>query len=132
GRLDYVAPQVDSTTGTLQVRAIFDNPDHMLLPGFFTRVRIPMLLKAGEALLVPDRALGANQAGPYLLVLNKDDVVEQRNVVTGQLFGALRQTPGGIPADDRVVVDGIARAVPGEKVAPKTVTLTPPAADGAP
>ena len=132
GKLDYVAPTIDSTTGTLQVRAIFDNADHMLLPGFFTRVRIPMLLKTGEALLVPDSALGTNQAGNYLLVLNKDDVVEQRSVATGQLFGALREITSGISADDRVVVDGIARAVPGEKVAPKPVTLTPPNPDGTP
>jgi multidrug efflux system membrane fusion protein len=132
GTLDYVAPQIDSTTGTLQVRAIFKNPDYMLLPGFFARVRIPMLLKTGEALLVPDRALGANQAGNYLLVLNKDDVVEQRSVVLGQLFGPLREITSGISADDRVVVDGIARAVPGEKVAPRPVTLTPPNPDGTP
>src|SRR5439155_908692 len=80
GTLDYVAPEVDATTGTLSARAILPNADHMLLPGFFARVRVPLLLQAGEALLVPDRALGTNQAGNYLLVLNKDDVVEQRNV----------------------------------------------------
>ena len=60
GTLDYVAPDVDPTTGTLTVRAVFPNADHMLLPGFFTRVRVPMLLQAGEALLVPDSALGAS------------------------------------------------------------------------
>ncbi|HYV88554.1 MAG TPA: efflux RND transporter periplasmic adaptor subunit, partial [Candidatus Polarisedimenticolia bacterium] len=129
GTLDYVAPQVDATTGTLQVRAIFQNADHMLLPGFFARVRIPMLLQTGEALLVPDRALGADQAGSYALVINKDDVVEQRSVVTGQAFGELRQIVSGLSADDRVVVDGIARAVAGEKVAPKPVTIAPPPAD---
>ena len=129
GMLDYVAPQIDSTTGTLQVRAIFKNDDHMLLPGFFARVRIPMLLKTGEALLVPDAALGSNQAGTYLLVLNKDDVVEQRSVVTGQIFGPLRQITSGLSADDRVVVDGVSRAVVGEKVVPKARTIAPPPAD---
>jgi len=129
GMLDYVAPQIDSTTGTLQVRAIFKNDDHMLLPGFFARVRIPMLLKTGEALLVPDAALGSNQAGTYLLVLNKDDVVEQRSVVTGQIFGPLRQIISGLSADDRVVVDGVSRAVVGEKVVPKARTIAPPPAD---
>ena len=129
GKLDYVAPSVDSATGTLQVRAIFDNGDHMLLPGFFTRVRIPMLLQTGDALLVPDRALGANQSGSYLLVLNKDDMVEQHAVEIGQLFGSLRQIVSGLSADDRVVVDGNARAVPGEKVAAKVLTIAPPPAD---
>jgi multidrug efflux system membrane fusion protein len=129
GTLDYVAPQIDATTGTLQARAIFQNADHMLLPGFFARVRIPMLLQSGQTLLVPDRALGANQAGSYALVVNKDDVVEQRSVVTGQAFGDLRQILSGLSADDRVVVDGLSRAVPGEKVAPKPTTIAPPPAD---
>ncbi len=132
GTLDYVAPEIDPTTGTLTARAIFPNADHMLLPGFFARVRVPLILQAGEALLVPDRALGANQAGNYLLVLNKDDVVEQRNVTTGQQFGDLRQIPSGLAAEDRVVVDGLARAVPGEKVAPRLVAIAPPPADAAP
>ena len=132
GTLDYVAPEIDSTTGTLTVRAIFPNADHMLLPGFFARVRVPLLLQAGEALLVPDRALGSGQAGSYLLVLGKDDVVEQRGVTTGQQFGTLRQILSGLAADDRVVVDGLARAVPGEKVAPQPATITPPPADPAP
>ena len=131
GTLDYVAPEVDATTGTLSARAILPNADHMLLPGFFARVRVPLLLQAGEALLVPDRALGTNQAGSYLLVLNKDDVVEQRNVVTGQQFGALRQVVSGLSAEDRVVVDGLAHAVPGEKVAPRPVTIPALPADAA-
>ena len=132
GTLDYVAPEVDATTGTLSARAILPNADHMLLPGFFARVRVPLLLQAGEALLVPDRALGTNQAGNYLLVLNKDDVVEQRNVTTGQQFGALRQVLSGLSAEDRVVVDGLAHAVPGEKVAPRPVTIPALPADAAP
>ena len=65
-------------------------------------------------------------------MLNKDDVVEQRSVVTGQLFGNLRQILSGISADDRVVVDGLARAVPGEKVAPQAATIAPPPADPLP
>lgn len=132
GKLDYAAPTVDAATGTLQVRAIFDNADHMLLPGFFTRVRIPMLLQAGDQLLVPDRALGSNQSGSYLLVLNKDDVVEQRQVEIAQLFGDLRAITKGIAADDRVIIDGLSHAVPGAKVSPKPVTITPPPASALP
>jgi multidrug efflux system membrane fusion protein len=132
GKLDYAAPTVDAATGTLQVRAIFDNADHMLLPGFFTRVRIPMLLQEGDQLLVPDRALGANQSGSYLLVLDKDDQVEQRQVEIGQLFGDLRAITKGIAADDRVIIDGLSHAVPGAKVAPKPVTIAPPPAGALP
>jgi membrane fusion protein, multidrug efflux system len=132
GKLDYAAPTVDAATGTLQVRAIFDNADHMLLPGFFTRVRIPMLLQEGDQLLVPDRALGANQSGSYLLVLDKDDQVEQRQVEIGQLFGDLRAITKGIAADDRVIIDGLSHAVPRAKVAPKPVTIAPPPAGALP
>ena len=132
GKLDYAAPTVDATTGTLQVRAIFDNADHMLLPGFFTRVRVPMLLQEGDQLLVPDRALGSNQSGSYLLVLDKDDQVEQRSVEIGQLFGDLRAITKGIAADDRVIIDGLSHAVPGAKVTPKPVTIAPPPAGALP
>ncbi len=132
GKLDYVAPTVDSTTGTLQVRAIFDNHDYMLLPGFFTRVRIPMLLQTGDALLVPDRALGSNQSGNYLLVLDKNDQVEQRPVEIGQLFGDLRAIAKGLAAEDRVIIEGLSHAVVGEKVVPKPATIAPPPAGALP
>ncbi|MBL8586182.1 MAG: hypothetical protein JNM23_05555 [Bradyrhizobiaceae bacterium] len=77
-----------------------------------------------NALLVPDRALGQNQEGRYLLVLTKDNVVEQRQVQTGQQLGDLRLIQSGIKPDDRVVVGGIQRAIPGRKVAPQTTTIT--------
>src|SRR5262249_12080148 len=78
GELDYVAPTVDPATGTLAVRAILANSDHILLPGYFVRVRIPSRPK--PALLVSDAAIGSDQGGRYVLVVNKDSVVEQRKV----------------------------------------------------
>jgi RND family efflux transporter MFP subunit len=126
GTLDYAAPTVDSSTGTLAVRGIFQNPNRVLLPGYFVRVRVPV----GEhknALLVPDTALGADQGGRYLLVINKDNVVEQRKVEIGPLEGVMRVIDKGIGPDDRVIVDGIMRAIPGQKVTPevKTAAATP-------
>lgn len=123
GHLDYAAPTVDSSTGTLAVRGIFDNTDHALLPGFFVHVRIPLPYMAGKALLVPDIALGTSQAGRYLLVVNKDNVVEQRSVQTGQLHGALRVITEGLKPDDEVVITGLTRAIPGEKVSPQPATM---------
>ena len=79
GTLDYSAPTLNQSTGTLAARAIFQNPNNVLLPGYFVRVRVP-LGEAKEQLLVPDVALGSDQGGRYLLVLNKDDVVEQRKI----------------------------------------------------
>ncbi len=124
GTLDYAAPSVDPSTGTLAGRAIFDNPKHVLLPGLFVRVRIP-LGPPKEELLVPDAALGTDQSGRYLLVVNKDDVVEQRRVELGPLDGTLQVIDKGLGPDDRVIVNGMLRAVPGQKVEPQTASAPP-------
>jgi RND family efflux transporter MFP subunit len=116
GRLDYISPGLDPSTGTILVRAIFDNPDRALLPGFFVHARVPISPEPVAALLVPNRALGANQQGRYLLVVNAQDVVEQRQVTTGAQYGALRVIETGLKPDDRVIVTGLSRAVPGRKV----------------
>jgi RND family efflux transporter MFP subunit len=120
GKLDYVAPTVDPSTGTLAARATLQNADRALLPGYFVRVRIPS--EHQPALLVPDLALGSDQGGRYLLVVNHDDVVEQRRVDPGQLVGDLRVIDKGIAKDDRVIVGGIMRAIPGQKVEAVTAT----------
>ncbi len=124
GTLDYATPSVDTSTGTLTVRGVLPNPNHVLLPGFFVRVRVPMHAREAEALLVPDTALGTDQAGRYLLVVDKDDVVQQRTVTTGARVGALRVIATGLQPDDRVVISGLQRAVPGQKVAPKASEIT--------
>ena len=123
GVLDYVAPEVDPSTGTLQVRAVFENADRTLLPGYFVRVRAPLASQTHQALLVPDQVLGTNQAGNYLLVVGKDDTVEERQVVPGQLFGGLREITQGLTADDRVIVSGLQRSIAGEKVAPQETKI---------
>jgi RND family efflux transporter MFP subunit len=114
GKLDYVAPTVNSSTGTLAARASLANSNRTLLPGYFVRVRVPG--KPTPALLVPDLALGSDQGGRYVLVVNQDNVVEQRKVTEGQLVGNLRVIEKGLTKDDRVVVGGIMRAIPGQKV----------------
>jgi RND family efflux transporter MFP subunit len=118
GHVDYVAPTLNPQTGTLAVRGNFPNPKRVLLPGYFVRVRVPSP-KQGVALLVPDVALGSDQAGRYVLVLNGDNVVEQRKVEIGPLVGALRVIDKGVTENDRVVVAGLLRAMPGQKVDPQ-------------
>jgi len=125
GTLDYASPSINQATGTLAVRAILANPDRRMLPGFFVRVRIPD--QQSKALLVPEAALGSDQGGRYLLVVGKDNVVEQRKVTIGPSVGDLRVIDKGLAADDRVVVDGILRAIPGEKVDPQMQSLPQPA-----
>jgi RND family efflux transporter MFP subunit len=131
GTLDYAAPTVDSSTGTLAARGIFENAERVLLPGYFVRVRVPQ----GEptaSLLVPDTALGSDQGGRYLLVVNKDNLVEQRKVEVGPQSDTLRVIENGIKADDRVIVGGLLRAIPGQKVDPQTQTASSaPAASNA-
>jgi RND family efflux transporter MFP subunit len=122
GTVQYVTPGTDPSTGTLFVRGILQNPDRTLLPGFFVRIRIPKGRVFPHALMVPDRAVQADQGGRYLLVVNKDNVVEQRYVGLGDLSGDLRLVTSGLKVDDRVVVGDLWRASPGSKVTPKLVT----------
>jgi membrane fusion protein, multidrug efflux system len=124
GHLDYASPNVDPSSGTLTVRGVLENADRALLPGFFVRVRVPMPSQGTESLLVPDTALGTDQSGRYLLVVDKDDLVQQRTVTTGTRLGALTVIETGLQPDDRVVVSGLQRAVPGEKVAPQATQIT--------
>jgi RND family efflux transporter MFP subunit len=118
GKIDYVAPTLDPKTGTLPVRGILPNAKQVLLPGYFVRVRVPGP-KQEQALLVPDVALGSDQGGRYVLIVNKDNVVEQRKVQIGPLDGELRVIEDGLKPDDRVVIAGILRAIPGQKVDPQ-------------
>src|SRR5947208_1349976 len=105
GVLDYVAPDVNQSTGTLQVRGMFENAKQGLLPGYFARVRVP--LRPEQALLVPEVAVGSDQAGRYVLTVNADGIVEQRRVQLGQTSGEMRVIESGLKPDERVVVSGI-------------------------
>lgn len=123
GMLDYIEPLVDPATGTLRMRAVFANTDHTLLPGYFVHIAIPLAPQTDMALLVPDRAVATDQAGRYLQVVNGEDVVELRRVQIGPLVGNLRVIASGLKADDRVVVRGLGRAVPGSKVVPVAAAI---------
>jgi len=129
GVLNYTAPDVNQSTGTLQVRGIFENAKRALLPGYFVRVRVPR--PAEQALLVPEVAVGSDQAGRYVLTVNADAVVEQRRVQLGQTTGEMRVIETGLKPDERVVVSGILGAVPGQKVDPQLQTPKSGAAEPA-
>jgi RND family efflux transporter MFP subunit len=116
GVLDYAAPTVNASTGTLAARARLENADRKLLPGYFARVRVPLLQDEARALLVPDPALGSDQGGRYLLVIGAENAVEQRKVTTGPLAHGLRVIETGLRPDDRVVIGGLMHAIPGQKV----------------
>ena len=124
GKLDYASPTINQSTGTLPVRGVIPNPDRVLLPGFFVRIRVPVD-EEKNALLVPDTALGSDQSGRYLLVVNGDNLVEQRKVQTGALDAGLRVIENGLKADDRVVIAGLLRVIPGQKVDPQLQKIAP-------
>jgi RND family efflux transporter MFP subunit len=126
GKLDYAAPTLNQSTGTLAVRGVIPNADRVLLPGFFVRVRVPVD-KEQDALLIPDTALGSDQSGRYVLVVTAENVVEQRKVQTGPIDNGLRVIDGGLKGDDRVVIAGLLRVIPGEKVDPQLQKIEPPA-----
>jgi RND family efflux transporter MFP subunit len=120
GKLNYVAPMVNSGTGTLAARAELQNPQRLLLPGFFVRVRVP--LDETPAVLIPTVSLGSDQAGRYVLTVDGDNLVQQRKVTTGPVVGQMTVVETGLKTDDRVIVEGLLRAIPGQKVDPQTQT----------
>ncbi len=124
GTLDYIAPGLDPTTGTLLVRGVLANTDRTVLPGMFVRMRVALRTQMG-ALMVPDAVLGNDLGGRYALVVNEDDVVEQRRVKAGPLARGLRVIESGLEAEDRVIVSGNQRAVAGLKVQVEAAVIRP-------
>ncbi|MEL7484940.1 MAG: efflux RND transporter periplasmic adaptor subunit [Planctomycetota bacterium] len=119
GLIDYTDPVVDGDTGTIRVRAKVDNAEGRLLGGLFVRIRLPVRELEGT-LVVADTAIGSDQVGSYVLVVNDENVVERRDISLGPVDGADRVVLEGLAPDDRVVVRGLLRARPGSKVTPET------------
>ena len=141
GTIDYVSNQLDPNTGSIQVRAVFPNKDETLVAGLFARIRVP-IAAPHKALLVNDRALGTDQGQRFIVVVNDKNEVERRMVEVGQLHDGLREVyafrtvtePGSdgklvakkvevLKPTDWLVVEGLMRARPGDKVGPKHVDL---------
>jgi multidrug efflux system membrane fusion protein len=112
GYMDFVDNRVDPNTGTLRARGVFPNADHSLSPGFFARLRIPGSGKY-PALLIPDRALGADQAQKFLYVVNAEKKVEFRPVKTGPTIDGLRVVNAGLKEGEQIIVEGLMRVRPG-------------------
>lgn len=117
GSWDYADLGVDPNTGTILLRGVFPNKRRDILPGMFVRVRVA-IEELDHALLVPERALGQDQSGHYLLVVNDKNVVEQRPVVLGPVQNGQQVITKGLAPTDRVVTVGILRVRPGATVEP--------------
>lgn len=118
GLLDYVDSGVDLSSGVIEMRAVFPNEDKALFPGLFARVRIP-LGEPQPMLVVPQSAIGNDQEGDYVLVVDKDSTVLRRAIVKGPLTQEGCAIASGLTAQDRVVVSGLAQVSPGSKVIPR-------------
>jgi membrane fusion protein, multidrug efflux system len=117
GRLDFAAISLTTTTGTLLMRGILPNRDGGILPGLYARVRVPLEQKA--SLVVPEVAIGHDQQGSYVFVVDEKNVVERRSVKTGPTVDALRAIDDGLTGKEWVVVNGLLRAGPGRHVTPE-------------
>jgi RND family efflux transporter MFP subunit len=122
GVIDFVDNQVDVNTGTQQIRCVFPNPTTILTPGLFALTRIPASDRY-SALLIPDAAVNSDQDERYLLIVGANDVVQQRPVKLGALFGTLRAISDGLKPGERVVVNGMQSAQSGAKVIPHEVAV---------
>jgi RND family efflux transporter MFP subunit len=124
GVYEFGESSVDPGTGTLQLRGVFSNPGTVpaLMPGLFTRLRMPFGERE-DALLVTERAIGADQGGRFLLAVNSENVVEKRLIRMGQLVDGLRVIEEGLQPGDWVIVNGMQRARPGAEVDPERTDM---------
>jgi RND family efflux transporter MFP subunit len=114
GRMDFVDNVVNPKTGTIRGRAIFDNKDGLLTPGFFGRLRL--FGGTHEGLLIPDTAISSDQSNRIVFAVADDGMVSAKRVELGPIIDGLRVIRSGLAANDRIVIDGIQRARPGQKV----------------
>jgi multidrug efflux system membrane fusion protein len=118
GRMDFVDNVIDRASGTIRARAVFANRDGIFTPGMFARVQVPGS-RPYQALMVTDAAIASEQARKYVLVVGADDTANQRYVSLGPVVDGLRVIRDGVSPEDRVIVNGLMRARPGQKVMPK-------------
>ena len=120
GYINFIGNTVDPSTGTIELRALFGNEDHLLFPGLFVRVRV-LALEAEDALLVDERAIGTDLGGKYMFLVGEGNIVERRYVTVGQ-----PQPDGtivveeGVDSGDTYISNGLLRARPGLPVTPRT------------
>src|SRR5262245_32680944 len=129
GDLDFASISLTTNTGTLLMRGTLPNRNGTILPGLFARVRMPLERK--EAFLVPEVAVGHDQQGAYVLVVNEKNVVERRTVKTSTAVDSLRAIEDGLKGQEWVVVNGLLRAGPGRTVTPEREGAARPPEPGA-
>jgi RND family efflux transporter MFP subunit len=122
GRMDFVDNVVNPKTGTIRGRAIFDNKDGLLTPGFFGRLRL--FGGKSDTLLIPDSAIASDQANKIVFTVADDGTVGTKKVELGPIVDGLRVVRSGLAATDRLVIEGLPRAHPGQKVTAEKGAIT--------
>ena len=122
GYIEYESPRLTASTGTLSLRGIFTNPDGLLSPGLFARLRVPGS-EPFQAILLPDRAVATDLAQKFVWVVDADNKVERRPVVLGALIDGLRVIAEGLKPEESVVIEGIQKLKPGITVNPERTTV---------
>lgn len=122
GALEFVDNRIDPRSGTILLRAVFDNDDGRLTPGMYARLKVGAAAPV-HALLVDDRAVGTDQDKRYVLVLNDDDTIAWREVELGRIVDGLRIVRRGLEAGERIVVNGLHRVRSGMSITPRMVAM---------
>jgi len=129
GKVSSIDNRMDTSSGTIRVRAEFDNPDGRLLPGLYARVRLGGAAPR-DAILIDEKAVGTDQDKRFVLVVNDGNQTAYREVKLGAVHEGLRIVERGLQAGDRIVVNGLQRIRPGQPVTPNLVSMSAPAATG--
>ena len=122
GKLQLIDNTVNAASGTVRVRAVFDNPDGTLMPGQFARLRMGQA-KTEPAVVVSERAVGVDQDKKFVLVLDPEQKAVYREVKLGAPADGLRIVTSGLEAGERVIVNGLHRVRPGALIAPQLVSM---------
>lgn len=130
GRLKAFDNRLDTTSGTIRVRAVFDNPNGVLTPGMYARVRTGGSTEAA-AILIEDKAVGTDQDKKFVMVVDAENKVRYRGVTLGPVINGLRVVRSGLAKDERIVVNGLQRVRPNDSVTPMPVAMGGSEAPGA-
>jgi multidrug efflux system membrane fusion protein len=122
GTLQFLDNQLDPSTGTINGRAVFRNPDRRLTPGLFVRLRLPGTVSY-PGVLVEDRAVGTDLDRRFVLVVGGDKTIESRTVTLGPVIDGLRVVRKGLSAGELVVVNGLQRVRPGMQASATVVAM---------
>ncbi|TMO81823.1 efflux transporter periplasmic adaptor subunit [Pseudoalteromonas sp. S3776] len=122
GHINFIDNQINSATGTLRVRAVFEQDNNQLRAGSFARIKLAAN-EVSEKVIIPERAIGTDLKNRFVLTVGENNVLEYKLIEVGERYGALRAVTSGLNEGDVIAVNGPARVGPGMPISPNTVTI---------